>query len=320
MSIVQMMLNELSAIELSANKYEASLKMGRLLDTIKQAIDQGVSREVLLDADIDINSLELSKDYYIYHWRNEIKNESEMRASYQFFNSILNRLIKVELPNDQTTEFIINEKDSSKTLLKCYQDEHIALSFTSKGFLDPIINGRIGYLAEDGNYFTEEARLHHISEPEHLVYFEVRDHIIKINKRNALQFNNGTAFWNKLMESYPTLVFCNNVEKQVKSLDKKLLMDCARKLIILEQYFSNWDWVNFEHKNIPNTTPESASTLSVYEDEHTFETPFGESIVVSYHIKGGAFDSRVYFHIDYTHRKVVICSIGEHLPCVTYGK
>ncbi|WIV19195.1 hypothetical protein QPK24_23255 [Paenibacillus polygoni] len=319
MGNARMLLNELSSIELSKDKYQSIIKMRGLINTIKSAINQGISGSILIPEEIDFNNIELSKGYYIYHWRNEIKANPDLRSEYQLFLSILNKSEVICTNDIQEGDFILNNGDKSQSLLKCYKEQHIALSFLSKKFSESTIVGLHCFLDIDANYITEDATIYHLSTPEHVLEVEIRDIIDYLNRQDALNIRHNIELWEKKEILFPTLVFCDNVKKQILKVERILLVESIKKILILEHYFSSWDWKGFDYRDLPNTSPESESTLRTYEKQHTFRTPFGKTIIVSYHIKGAAYNNRIYFHIDYEREKIIICSIGEHLPCVTYG-
>jgi hypothetical protein len=313
-----LIINDLSLNEISENKFLAMQKMEIFLDSYICAIQSGVSREVIIAS--DLNVLQLSEDYHIYNWRNDIKHDPEKRHLYHVFNNMINRSQLLHHIDDLDKEFVLDDGNRSKVLLKCFVDQHIAFSFTSNRFTTPQICGSYNHLDHELNMVEEEAIVFNLALSEHVrSNLEIQTFIEEVNKQYSLNFNNNEQFWDKREVAFPSLVFCENVRKQVANLEKTALVENVKKIIRLEQYFSQWNWGAFDYRDIPCTSPESSETLKAYERQHTFTTPFGENVIVSFHIKGAAFDNRVYFHLDYIHKKVVICSVGEHLPCITYG-
>ncbi len=314
---IQMIFNDLSSEEISENKYYAMEKMELFLKTYATAIKSGVSRDVILTQ--DLNYIKLAEAYFVYNWRNDIKVLQDKKNLYQLFNSFINRTQVINDIDTNDKDFTFKDGKNSKSLLKCYLDQNIALSLGTEQFSSSEIKGTYSFVDSNYKLVENEISVPNASMPEHLSEYKIKNLIEDYNKRYQLNLSNGVEFWERKGTAFPTLVFCENIKKQINSIEKILFIDVVKKIIRLEEYFSNWNWSNFECKNIPSTSPESEETLKAYERQHTFETPFGYNVIVSYHIKGALFNSRVYFHIDYSNKKVVICSVGEHLPCITYG-
>ena len=312
-----MVFNELS-LETKANDIPTAREwMSELIQTIRQAIQMGIKRE--LRASEDLNFCSLANQYTIAQWRNDENVEKEEK---QFFRSLSTKTpLIVDIIEDIQDKFELSDI--------CYQGKKVqGLGFAL------IIDGIAISFKSDSQWICEELELNVIRLEQHserlidkienVKHISCRNHIIAhknwIIERIQTQVINGKQIWEQRENLFPNLQFCDSVKKQLEGILKGQpeLIFCLKTLLSLQDCSKNW---NDGYFNVDGTSldesGESEATLNKYKDERTFICPDGEALIFSRHIKLKVCNWRIHFFPKYP-GLLIIGYIGTHLPTVKY--
>lgn len=127
------------------------------------------------------------------------------------------------------------------------------------------------------------------------------------------------SFWEKRIQLFDKLIFCDNVKSQIESIaDSKHFDQVLNKLNIFNKALKeSWNSGDFSYKKITRDypliiSPESDGTINKYGKERTFQLPDRSSQIFDLHIKMG--DMRIHLFPDNTQKIIYIGYIGKHLP------
>ncbi len=318
---MQMILNELSA------KFPAdSIEQGRNLmneflltyQKIKKIIH---NNQVLLDK--DYQGMYLADDYNVAKWRNDRQVDEEAKKMFRTLLNHSDTYDKVLYPEStfdiNNSEFICIDKSSIGCLI-AYETNNCIISFQSDEYWKSAkIRGCYVYLDEtDSNLFEENVEIPNVSNSNNIQDFD-REFASICEQELRYSFRTGSDILAKREEIFPNLVFCKNVEKQLKYENDNInISQISRKLLELQNYFSRVDNV-FDKNQLNNATPESTETLKIFSEDHTFELPNGEKRIFSWHIRfTGKYAGRIFFEPDAPNKKCYIGHIGGKLNTIRY--
>ena len=131
--------------------------------------------------------------------------------------------------------------------------------------------------------------------------------------------NSGADLWERKERIFPSLIFCDNVRKQLHALNEgdPLLKQFVNKLFELEVYCKNWIDGPFDPNLLPfKVTTESTATLEAYGDDRKFRCPDGEDRIFSWHARLTPHARRLHFFPSADTRQIIIGYIGPHLGTV----
>lgn len=114
---------------------------------------------------------------------------------------------------------------------------------------------------------------------------------------------------------YFNLEFNDGVD--LDNVSVEVINQCLSILDHMNDIFIDGWGDNFSTTKIINYRRQSSITLEKFSDEHTFVID-GYKKKISSHIAGSLFHSRIYFFIDSSCEKIVVCQMGKHLPTVKY--
>ena len=160
----------------------------------------------------------------------------------------------------------------------------------------------------------DRVEIPHVSCPAH-----VTDHSNWIDQRVRECVRDGDDLWRSRGERWPSLIFCEDVRRQVEGLTESnpLLRGVVRRLFEFERYCSGWTSGGFDKDGLPSkVSPESAATLAQHGDERTFDLPDGRRLVFSWHARLTPFAWRIHLFPDASARRIIIGYVGAHLPTV----
>lgn len=311
----ELVFNDLSATGSSRDKYEAQKALKNFINLFKDA--RGRFSDRLL-VGRELGSIKLLEDYTVSQCLRDLGSHERKYVS--AFYAMMNRSKKIRTEEgDRDKEMVTKADRYSDTLLYAYLENQVLISFPVDEYKESMVSLILRMLRE-GNLVEEPVQMPNISKKEHLASKPIRAFLRDERVELLNDFCHPDLFWEHRRALYPNMIFCDNVKRHLKKIDPPTFSDNLRKVEVLHQFFRNWDWGSFDYTDIPGTSPQSADTLKKYRAEHTFETPDGKVEVFSYHIKGASHKTRVYFTLNHQKKKVIIGSIGKHLPCVKYGK
>jgi hypothetical protein len=137
-------------------------------------------------------------------------------------------------------------------------------------------------IINDNDEIVEESvKICHASRTAH-----ISKNLDWIKKRTRIQPTDGRELWQKRVEFFPNLIFCESVEKQLQSLSNgnPMLRQVVKRLIELEEACNCWTSGSFDREWIPSkTTLESETRLKQLKQQLTFTCPDGEKRLFSLH-------------------------------------
>ncbi len=310
---MQMILNELSLCMEEVHQSKAVSILEQFISTYSRAIKgtNGFERTILTS--VDLNSIELTKGYYISQWRNNTQDKDMLRR----FVNMCDRQEVMEFNQDEAE--LICERGNGKGLLVAYENESFCISFASDSYWNKFeIPCDYYSLKEDQTFSVSVYNLSNESQLD-----EYSNQISEMREREILDINTPQQLLEHLDELFPSLIFhqvaLNQLEGQVQVCHVKAL---CNKLMSLERYFSKWNGERFEEGAFPSrsVSPQTKKTLERFKKEHTFE--FSEKqVLVSYHMRyTGNIPGGIYFHPASELKKAYICSLTTKLPTVSEPK
>ncbi len=174
------------------------------------------------------------------------------------------------------------------------------------------------YLNDQLEEVTNNIIVKHFSSPQNL-----QTHIDWWEQHKIDSINNSSELWEKRKDIFPNLVFCGEVENQLKSIGtSKLFNQIIDRLTVLNNYLENWNRGSFNYNEVNQKTnlrisPESTSTLNKFGTLRKFNIPSKGKVIFDLHIKTG--DLRFHFYPDNESKKVYIGYIGKHLRIASEG-
>lgn len=273
------------------------------------------------------HEIELVAGYTLQEWFNDRQFSSDLRLRLQTIFQSLSRL--PEFPENQQGNPLLEYRHdgalayglgaahllesiaiSPATGHPTWQTDHLALAITE--------------IEEDnGALSSKTGVVLHMSEEQHLTA-----HIGWILERLKTSVPNGKALSKKTKVWYPHLVFCKDVEAQLKQLagGTPLFRRIINRLFELENYCREWSDGSFIVQKLPNSSTESESTMQQYGHLRVFVCPDGEKRTFDYHLKGLPDHWRIHIWPDEQGifreandpaRKILIGYIGKHLLTAT---
>jgi hypothetical protein len=306
-----LILNELSLQNPVPNEHIAQQMMSDFVKTVKAIKDQGL--KINLRTKDDFHNIILAPNYPLGRWFKDadqierlfIKN---LATKTPFSTDILNLEIKNIEDSAGLSEFICEGKQAIGLGI-AHLLNTIAISLLSDKCWDcNSLCVEFRRIDEDGEVIDEVVNIIHVSRKNH-----VQEHGIWIQNRIRTGLINGVDLWNQRNELFPSLIFCENVGKQLESLNKgePILEQVKKRLFELEEYCQNWTTGSFNSEAIGcKVTPESDSRLKQLKREFTFKCPDGEKRIFSWHLRMTPGAWRLHFFADLAPGKIIIGYIG----------
>jgi hypothetical protein len=141
----------------------------------------------------------------------------------------------------------------------------------------------------------------------------VQEHEKWIRDRLKIEVYNGLDLWNRKEELFPSLEFCENVNKQLQEIGngEPILKQIIKRLLELEEYCKSWTAGSFNSDTIPcKVSPESNSRLKQFKEELTFKCPDGIKRIFSLHVRMTPGAWRLHFFTELGPGKIIIGYIG----------
>ena len=312
---LDMVLNELSISFPAEDIQAARVWMVDLIHTLRAAASAGVRRN--LRTHIDLNSTLLSDNYPLARWRND--NEVDLEAR-RYFKSVITKYpIMIDLPEAEQISLshdFFHQGDRAYGLGAAFLLDGLAISFASNS----IWNGNeIGlntdWLDDDGNLISDTIYVHNASQAFHI------NHLTPwIQDRHRTSVHDGLDLWNRRKEFFPSLSFCEPLEKNFKKLQSSepILRQILNKLFEIEDYCKSWQEGPFNPEDLSfKVTRDSQATTQRYPEERTFLCPDGETRIFSWHCRLTPCAWRIYFDPAEPER-IYIGYIGHKPPSVNY--
>lgn len=132
-----------------------------------------------------------------------------------------------------------------------------------------------------------------------------------------LEITSGEILWIERGRFFPSLVFCDQVENQIRYLSGPAIINLRKYLKEFEDYFSKWKGGDFD-RNALSGRPrlESVTRLRDYRNELSIACPDGKERTFSLHSNWWGGNSRMHFYPDAENpdsRKCIIGYIGDKI-------
>ncbi|KST66984.1 hypothetical protein [Mastigocoleus testarum] len=309
---LEMVLNELSLKTPVGDRYEARQLMSQLIGTLRQATANGANR-VLRTSD-EIHSLELAPNYRISQWRNDPKVD---REESRFFKTLVTKApFWTDVFEEFKDEFDLSDIKHQGELVRgigfALIIDALPISFNSeKRWNCCYLSLEIIRIDANQEVVDETVKIVHASCHNHVLV-----HADWIKNRIRTEVTNGEQLWSRRQELFPSLEFCDDVSKQIQSLDtgKPMLTQVLKRLLELEEYCKTWKNGAFDSDALPSkVTPESESRLNQFKDKLTFECSDGKKRVFSLHARMTPGAWRLHFCTELGPGKIIIGYIGPKI-------
>lgn len=313
---MEMVFNEKSVSNEKLSVSKANELFSLFIKTYSKAVNSkyNISRTILTS--VNINNLEISKGYYVFNWRNSTSVDIEER---RVLLGLCQRQ-RETAPEFEDCQYVQLGDIDGKGLQISYECQVPLISIASdekwkEHHLDCLL-----YDIETDE--EKQVKIRNIFCEESLN--EHKEWLCDESEKAVACISNSEELLQSLSNVFPSLVFHDNAIDQIRNtLNPVTIPTIAEKLYLLEKYFSEWDGNKFEREAFPRRfiSPESKTTLSSFEIEHTFEWN-GDNLLVSYHVRytGGDIPGRIYVYPLHKEKKCLICSLYTKLPTVSDPK
>jgi hypothetical protein len=306
-----MFMNELSFSNPAPDVRTGQNRVKQFIAAIKESSLRGVKRKIHLPS--DYLSLPITTGYSLRHWLGDERVDVELR---RYFKSLATSV--PFLNSEPEKEKIWEDTDcfwhnlSTLGLKAAYVADGLAISIPSADEWNSHFIECIVHEISNDDVIVHTEPIHHIST---LVHVESHTQWIKKRIQNAIE--NGKDLWDHIIDFFPLLIFCANVEKQMCNLPNESLERISKGLFYLNTYCRSWKTGSFDISLVGcRITPESQSTLQKFHKDHSFLCPDGQDRLFSLHVKLGD-KWRIYFNTELGPGALIIGHVGDHLPIVT---
>lgn len=308
---MRLIFNELCLKDIPMQKEIGKSLIEQFIMTYSDAIisEYNFSRSILTC--VDLNLIELAKDYFVYQWRNNVDRDIARR-----FSGMCDRQEISDMLEDEV-EFSCC-KGLGRGLLTAHLDNELLISLLTDTFWGNfIIDGDLYDVTDDS---ITNVKVFNLTNKEQLN--NNRDLIAALEFKQIKDLKSGANLIPELKNFFPYLIFHKNSLDQLKNeVEPEHIPALCKKLSEINQYFSEWDGGVFEpHKFRSKISPQSQVTLKMFRIQHTFTFDHKE-VLVSFHLRyTGNIPGRIYFSPDNSTGKGLICSLTTKLPTVSDRK
>lgn len=261
----------------------------------------------------DIYNFKISS-YSIQDWLEDPLVERNYKVFFRTFYS--QKCSYIDNKNYSLNDFEIDISNNKFNGIGCLvaseMNESVISLKTHELWLKEVING-LFYTFDNDEIVFEERDIDNVSEEIHIDKLED-----KLIKENFAMLSSGQDLWEKREILFPNLIFCRSVKDQLyKDPEKFHIKQVAKKLIRMQQYFSEYDEV-YNPKELglkARTESETVKSNSFLKSFRLFEKPDGSKEYFFDHIGfTGKYCGRIHFLPNDSNNKCYIGYIGNHLP------
>lgn len=317
---MQVVVNDLSAKFPCLDVRAGQEVMKNFIETYYLVKDVIENNSILLDK--NYCSFELAKDYRIEQWLNDVRIDVELRRK---FRRIINQSYTFDSKEFEQeyhwkleAEFH-HEELVSKSCQLAYEMEGVLISFLSAPYWKrTIVQGIYTYLDEFGEMISEQADVPNVSCSENAIAFREEQRQIRALQEVEAIYS-GMDIYMCRNEAFPNLIFCDNALKQLQSeIGGTEARQVYRRLKEL-QHTAKEMRGKFNPDKLTHASPESRTTLRMFEEEHKIMLPNGQKHLFSWHIRfTGGYAGRIFFEAIPNESKIYIGHIGRKLPTAKY--
>jgi hypothetical protein len=266
----------------------------------------------------NLQDIYLAPEYRMARWMNDASVDKEHRL---LFITLATKKPHIDENERNTSDEFLYQGEPTHALGYAFQYNHLAISLKSDACWDtPSLRLEHNQLTNDGEVLSEQVDVTHASCQEHVLFH--KNWLQEFVRENLqLAVFDGTELWKRKEELFPGLLFCESVKHQLQGvLHGQLLLDSIyNRLSELEQFCADWSQGSFDPQKLPSkTTPESTTTLKMFEAEHTFRCPDDQYHIFSWHVRLTPDAWRIYFYVEDDKKSLIIGHIGHKLPNMLY--
>lgn len=307
---LEMVFNELSLRTPATDIPTARKLMSDFIKTVLTATNQGVKK--VIRTEYDLNNILLAPNYPLIRWRNDNEVQREERSFFRTLTSKAPFLIDItdlDIENSVNLSEFKHQGEQASGLGHAFLLDALAMSVKSEPRWDcSRLELAVRRLDENAGIIDEIVEIIHASSSNH-----VHENLVWIRNRIRTKVINGLDLWNRKEELFPSLIFCDDVGKQMQSIvpGNPMLRQIVKRLSELEVYCKSWKTGAFNADHLPcKVSPESETRLQQFEQELTFRCPDGVKRVFSLHVRMTPGAWRLHFSTESGPGKIIIGYIG----------
>lgn len=317
---MQLVVNDLSAKFPCQDEREGQGIMENFIEAYYLVKDVLDNSSILLDK--DYRTFELARNYRIEHWLNDERVDIELKRR---FRRIINQSFAFDSETfEEEYHWRLDAEFEYKGVVSrscqlAYEIEGVLISFlTEEYWNNDIVRGIYTYLNELGEMFSEKADIPNISSKDNAAKFRNEQEII-IAQQERDSIRSGMDIVLCKDKAFPNLVFCAKALKQLQSeIGGAEAGQVFRRLKELQAVAEEMK-KGFAFEKLTHATPETPTTLQMFEEEHRIMLPTGKTQLFSWHVRfTGGYAGRIFFEPAPQESKVYIGHIGRKLPTATY--
>lgn len=310
---MQLIFNELSLKDIPEEVKQGETVFEQFVLAYNQAIKKnyGFSREIITC--IDLNNIEIAKNYYVAQWRNNPKTDMDLANR---FRGICDRQIISEMAENEVELSCC--KGIGKGLLSAHENNNVAISLATHSVWNNFFLKACFYNLADDSIFDIE--VYNLTDANQLNIYSTQ--LEELKSVELVDYKTGVQLLEDIHKLFPSLIFHKNAKDQLKNeVEPQHIPAICKKLLEIEKYFNCWDGKEFKESDFKTKiSPESKTTLDMFRKVHTF-TFDKKEVLVSYHLRyTGNIPGRIYFYPDNDTGKGLICSLTTKIKNVTDKK
>lgn len=301
---MQLVFNELSLVDIPNEIENGKLFIEKFISAYNSAVKEkyGFSRSI--QTCVDLNYIEIAKNYYAYQWRNSTDRDIARR-----FSGLCDRQIITDMLEDEVELSCC--KGIGKGLLTAHLNNEFLFSLATHNYWENFMfSGNLYDLSDDSN---SEVQVYNLTSGKQLDDNSLL--IAEIALKQIYELNSGEKLLSEINNIYPFLIFHKNAQDQLKNeIESQHIPALCKKLSEINTYFSEWNGGAFEPQKFKTKiSPESQATLEMFKTEHTFSFEH-KDVLASFHLRyTGNIPGRIYFCPDNSTGKGLICSLATKL-------
>jgi hypothetical protein len=263
----------------------------------------------------DIYNFQFSSNYSIKDWLSDPLVDMKLKTFYRIFCS--QKCSYIEYTDYPLNEFLIEISKNKYNCIGCLvaseMKESVISLETHELWHNDMINGVFITLDNEiDKIISDNRQINNISKEVHFDNLEQ-----KLKEDDFAMISSGQDLWEKRESIFPNLVFCNNVKDQLyKDPQRFHILQVAKKLLRIQQYFSEYDGV-YNPKELgldARTESDTVKSTPYLKALRQFEKPDGHTEYFYDHIGfTGHYCGRIHFLPDNENRKCYIGYVGKHL-------
>ncbi len=304
---LDLVFNELSMLPMAPDQERARQRAHTFVQTVRYARQKGMGELRTQEAFRDSM---LAAGYSWWRWTQDPEVPREARLYLKSLAVRAPYLDGLEALQDQAarSDFLFAGR-KAEGLGVAFMNKGLAVSLFFDGMWDkPSLDLTIQELQEDGQILEYKDSVYHASRPDH-----VDRHEAWIQEFLEASVVDGAALWAQRGTCFPSLVFCEAVQEQMRKLPREKVPSFFRGLRCLEKYCQEWQSGGFNQSALGcQSSPEGQTALDQYAQERTFTLPNGERKIFNYHVKLGN-PWRILYDPDFGPGKICVGFVGFHL-------